>query len=267
MGLAERISSKEFVLNLGLLYDALTELSALSIILQKNDISIPEAHNAILRFVRVFEGRKEKPGIYQKESIQAIEKNVFKGVDLHEGRKCNKIINTAQFYKSLADNIKSRLFTTASTKLLKDPAIIANLQNDYQMLLDDMSILNPSTWKEGDFRDSLFGKKNVRRLAQRLQLPIRDAELGFREYVDNGGQTVPPTLTPLTRAVNAIPVSTAECERGFSAMNNVMTPERLPLEFQGCPIVYLLKSMDLLLSSLSPTSMSKVGWHKGDTRL
>lgn len=46
-GLKQKITSAGFVLNLGLLYDALTELSDLSLELQKRCIKLPEAHYLI----------------------------------------------------------------------------------------------------------------------------------------------------------------------------------------------------------------------------
>lgn len=226
LGLAERISSKEFVLNLGLLFDALTELAQLSTALQKNDIAIPSAHNSILRCIQVFQARKEKPGIYSVEAHEGVEKGCFKNVELHDGRKCNKIIDAAQFYQGLVDNMRTRLFTTVSTKLVKDKKIISERENEYKLLLEDFNILDPKTWKEENI---LYGEDNIRRLATRLQVPVVDALNGFREYLDNGGEEIPTRLQPLITASEAVPVTTAECERGYSCMNNVMTRERSSL--------------------------------------
>lgn len=110
--MAERLSSEEFVQNLGILLDTISELSILSTILQKNDINIPTAHNAILRVVRVFEDRRAKPGIYQTEVIATVQKGSLKGIKLHKGRKCNTVIHSSQFYQCLVDNLKTHRFTT-----------------------------------------------------------------------------------------------------------------------------------------------------------
>ena len=61
-GLAKRLSSHAFVSNLGLMYDALQELSELSLDLQKRECNIIMAHKGICRQIRVFEAISERPG-------------------------------------------------------------------------------------------------------------------------------------------------------------------------------------------------------------
>ena len=60
-GLAKRLSSHSFVTNLGLMYDALQELSELSLELQKRECNIMMSHKAISRQIRVFEARSTQP--------------------------------------------------------------------------------------------------------------------------------------------------------------------------------------------------------------
>ena len=48
-GLAERLSSKEFVSNLAVMFDALQELAELSLEFQKEALTLPYAHRAIGR--------------------------------------------------------------------------------------------------------------------------------------------------------------------------------------------------------------------------
>jgi hypothetical protein len=58
----------EFVLNLGLMCDALQELSELSLQLQKRNINLYSANNKIKRLAQVFEERRISPGQYYKIS-------------------------------------------------------------------------------------------------------------------------------------------------------------------------------------------------------
>jgi len=53
-GLATKISASAFLLNLGLMYDALQELTNLSESLQAETINLPKAHRLIVRQVKVF---------------------------------------------------------------------------------------------------------------------------------------------------------------------------------------------------------------------
>ena len=60
----------------------------------------------------------------------------------------------------------------------------------------------------------------VWRFGQEVEEPsFRDLKGAFRDYRDTRGKTVTPAVLALLNCVNIIPVSTAECERGFSKMN------------------------------------------------
>ena len=63
-GMEKKVSSHAFVNNLGIMYDALQELSELSLELQKRDCTIIMAHKAICRQVRVFEAMSARPGTH-----------------------------------------------------------------------------------------------------------------------------------------------------------------------------------------------------------
>jgi hypothetical protein len=52
-GLCSILTSSKFIRNLGIMYDALTELSELSLSLQNREMALPDADRAIKRTVRV----------------------------------------------------------------------------------------------------------------------------------------------------------------------------------------------------------------------
>uniref|UniRef100_A0A3Q1EYJ4 HAT C-terminal dimerisation domain-containing protein n=1 Tax=Acanthochromis polyacanthus TaxID=80966 RepID=A0A3Q1EYJ4_9TELE len=145
-GLNDVLTSVSFVLNLGVMYDALIELSDLSRLLQKRDMTIVK-------------------------------------------------INTAQFFRSMAENIKY------------------------------IKALQPDTWPEGEL-DIQHGDEEVLRLCDRLKVEMRRSIQGFREYKELRGSQTPEALKPLLKAVHTIAVSTSECERAFSCMNNILTDKR-----------------------------------------
>ena len=55
----------------------------------------------------------------------------------------------------------------------------------------------------------------------------------LQDYVDSQGRRVPDDLQSLLRCCSCIPVSSAECERGFSQMNLVCTSVRNHLLIEG----------------------------------
>lgn len=93
-GVYDVLTSVPFVFNFRVMYDALTELSDLSRMLQKRDTT-PQ--------IRVFESMVSTPGP---------EKSVM-NVALHDNQKIVKI-NVGQFFRSMAQNMKSRTAPTTS---------------------------------------------------------------------------------------------------------------------------------------------------------
>ncbi|KAL1481341.1 hypothetical protein MTO96_034543 [Rhipicephalus appendiculatus] len=175
----------------------------------------------------------------------------FKGVILHRGRKCNRIINPTQFYQSLADNTRARVLTTQSSRVSSSGTVQQNVAS-YKQLIDDIKVLNPSSWP--DDLNVLYGEDEVRRLAKRLRVHENNAVQGLREYIENGGKNVPCLLEPVVTATKCIPVSTADCERGFSAMNNIMTPSRSSLSVERLSKLLFIKTNGPPLQRFRPDS-------------
>ena len=58
-------------------------------------------------------------------------------------------------------------------------------------------------------------------------------KIAFEDFLDNGRKkSVPADLEPLLNCIKVIPCSLAECERCFSAINNILTNSRSRLLVQ-----------------------------------
>lgn len=100
--------------------------------------------------------------------------------------------------------------------------------------------------------------KVVRLLCTKFGVAFRDLKFAFREYRDSRGKAIAPCVRVLLNCVNTIPVSTAECERGFSKMNVVCSslrtrltvPHMSSLIFVSlcCPPVHLWEPLKLVKS-------------------
>ena len=56
---------------------------------------------------------------------------------------------------------------------------------------------------------------------------INATMVAFEDFLENDGKkNVLADLEPLLYCIKVIPCSSAECERGFSAMNNILTNSR-----------------------------------------
>ena len=210
-GMATRMASDNFVLNLGAMYDSLEELASLSKDLQERNLMLPRAHTLVQRQIRVFLSMVDYPGIQNK----------FKGVVVTDSRKSDVQIRYEQFMQSLAANLEKRLMS-------------CNKNNE--ALLSATNALDPLQWP----RDCTltYGQEDIVFLCDLFHLNEFQATIrrGLCAYIDiiketgfTGSKEPPVALSCLANAVNTIAVSSADCERGFSQMNILATPVRSSL--------------------------------------
>lgn len=243
-GLHRKLTSTCFVLDLALMCDALQELSEVSEELQNRDIDLFRANKKLQILANTFVARKDNPGTFYEQAVTSVNNKRFMGIKLYEKTKEDPI-NPVVFYDNLAQSIEKRM-------LSGEDAALAN----------SARIVDTSTWPK-DIKDNTFGEKDVESLAVRLQLNKRDALKAFREYVfDNcesfGGNCenktkYPEKLLPLTTAIKTIPVSSSECERGFSQMNLIITDGRASLLTKTVSSLLFLKLNGPPLTRFDPS--------------
>lgn len=105
------------------------------------------------------------PGPYTEEAMEACSSLAFRGVELHEKSKF-PMINAGQFYRSLAENLKTRFSTTksshVSTKMTDTPKA-----DNLKLFTQRIKQLYAEKWPE-DGMDIQYGDKDVRQLFQIL---------------------------------------------------------------------------------------------------
>lgn len=230
-GLKSKISSKEFLLDLGLMHDSLQELSELSLDLQKQDMTIPQAEKLLKRSIRVLESFKEEPGDKLAEAVNSVAVGCHNNILLIDNQK-SKEINRQQFIQSLVDNIRSR--TLDSTENVAD--------------------FNVFNIPEGT-TNLRYGENQIKRLASRFQLDTDRTIRGMRAYID--GDKDDKNILLLIRALKTIPCSSAECERGFSVMNNIVTDTRSNLILENVSHLMFINVNGPPLSLFNPREYVK----------
>ena len=85
-------------------------------------------------------------------------------------------------------------------------------------LLAAGAVLDPDSWPNDDVKKIFFGDQDVMRLAQLCGVDQASVVNEFRHYKQNV-KKVGPALKQLLHRLQLLPISSAECERGFSAMN------------------------------------------------
>lgn len=206
--LLRKITSCEFVLDLGLMCDALQELSKLNLDLQEINIDLYKAHRRIKDTADLLEERIENPGPYYSMSLQSQKNMKFKGIELHKNEKHSPAISASAFYKSLKEAIGKCL-----------------LEGDDADLPECAKILDSKNWPENPGKHQTFGEAEIRKLAHKFCLNERKAVCGFREYLQEN--KIPDILLPLKRSLSTIAISSSECERCFSEMNSIVTSSML----------------------------------------
>jgi AraC-like DNA-binding protein len=109
-------------------------------------------------------------------------------------------------------------------------------------------ILDPKSWPEN--LAQTFGEKEIRNLAKRLQLNERESIRGFRDYFHQ--KIFPENSVDLKNTFNAVPISSSECEQGFSQMNLILTSTRASLSTTVLALLFV-RVVGTPLRHFSPT--------------
>ena len=117
IGLLKRLSSKQFVLDLALMYDALHELALLSESLQKGTTSLTYADRLINRSIRVIDGIGEHSGTKVLAALTALSEGRLSTVLLGDNPKTVSI-DRQQFLRSLSNNLRHRCLPLHLDQLL-----------------------------------------------------------------------------------------------------------------------------------------------------
>ena len=221
-GLLNKITETNFILDLGLMADALQELSELSEVLQHRNADLNYANRKLLITVGLFEERKTVPGSYSTMAQEAVNNLSFFRVPLHtkEGRSDNQPLNPKIFYEALKTSIETRLLDD------KDVELAATLE-----------VMDIKTWPTK--LPITFGENEMRKLASRFKLNKKQLITGLREYIYS--RELPESLNPVKQSIDSVAISSSECERGFFQLNLIITPLRSSLNIRTVSGLMFLK--------------------------
>lgn len=142
-GLADALASEAFVLNLGLMIDALQELNNISQELQRDDITLSRAYQVMNRTIRALEKMKEEHPLHITESVDGVAEQKYRNVHIisHRiGSRKQVAIERNQFLQSLADNLRSRLYTViASNVSAENTAQSSRNKSEFEELISQVT--------------------------------------------------------------------------------------------------------------------------------
>ena len=240
-GMKKKLENPYFIQNLGLMYDALEELADLSMALQKADITLPVANKLIARQIEIFKARRDTDSEFYTEACQAVESGTFKGVLVQTSPGQEKLINKGQFYQALADSLSTRLLPESEKPLCRAAEV-----------LDVATVTTPVPPE--------FGEAQLRTICTKFDLCFSEAKNAYRDFKESAGTVVTDSLKKVLNLIDTIPVSTAECWRGFSRMNLVCNSlrSRLSVNRMSSLMFIGLSGPPLALGNHYP--LSSLGW-------
>jgi len=236
-GMADKLSSTAFLLNLALMFDALEELSELSESLQADSLTLPKATRFIARQIEVFSARKQEGGEKYKLAVAAVNTGNFAGVCLMQASaKTAKEINKQQFYQALVDFISVRLMPDSDS-----------------VLVQCVQTLLPNTWPSAVCVE--YDETQLKEACHLFLVPhTSQLKNEYRDFKDSRGEEIGPSLRRLLSSVHSLPISTAECERGFSQMNLICTPLRSALTIRHMSSLLFVSIVGPPLMQWNPTT-------------
>lgn len=236
-GMAKKMQSWLFVVELGLMRDLLEVLKSLSLFLQSRSATIMQAKSRLDSVCLTLKAMKTADSI----TLSDVKKQIEETGKLHDmlvlpasQKDIEQFTQVrAQFIQALVDNLTSRF--------------------PDRQLLEAGAILNPQSWPEDELERALYGDKEVLHMSNLCQVDQRQVLEEFRRYKSDA-RDIGKGLSKLMERVQLLPISSADCERGFSCMNINDTPVRNRLSIESLSSLIFLKVNGPEPSAFDPSS-------------
>lgn len=143
------------------------------------------------------------------EACNAVATGAFHDVKLAETVGKQQLILKDQFYQALAEQCQQECNC---------------LRDSDKVLSNAVEALDPALFPVKMSPE--FGETEIKYLCDKFGFGFSDIKFAYRDYKDSKGAIIAPPLLKLKCCVCTMPISTAECQRGFSKMNIICTPLR-----------------------------------------
>ena len=237
-----------FVYNLLVLKEALTIIVTLSTQLQIRNLGVIEAHKNIIACVKKLKTASKSTSSDLSELISS---KKFANIALVKYEKI-KMIDRSSFFIELADRIRTRSISSIYRKGM-DPNALQDCTIEYITLFKFFNLVKKSNWPE-NFGDS-YGDENIAQAAEFFKLDKIKLLAEFSSYKQLG--IVGELFKKFRSKCSAFIVSSADAERGFSLMNEIMSDDRNRLLISNLSNLMFISSIKMPLSEFDPSKYSK----------
>lgn len=235
-GMVKKLRSWSFLAEVILVRDVLIPLRDMSLFLQRRSASILDAKGIVETTINTLTSLKTVDGLSLADFHDQIAADgKFDGIEVTRSNNDEAAFLTmrVQFIQALIDNLSARF--------------------PNRQLLEVGSVLSPSSWPDNEVERVLFGDRELIRIAQLCNVDCSKALDQFRQYKNNV-KVIGTELATLLQRVHIIPVSSSECERGFSCMNLNDTDVRNRLSVQTLSSLIFIKVNGPHPSHFEPTT-------------
>ena len=156
--------------------------------------------------LEVFSAREQDCAEKYKLAVAAVNAGNFVGVCLMQvSAKTAKEINKQQFYQALVNVMSVRLMPDSDN-----------------VLVQCVQTLLANTWSSAVCAE--YGETQLKEACHLFLVPhTSQLKNEYRDFKDSRRKEIGLSLRCLLRSIQSLPMSTAECERGFSRMNLICT--------------------------------------------
>ena len=227
LGLSKMVKTYNFVATVHMMCDILPHLSRLSKVFQRQDINLAHVEPMVRSTIAALEKMIAEPGIQLK--------------------KVNDVIRIDLSTHQISARVNERESFDKNIRLKFLPNIISHIQQRFpdNRIISALSALDPTNMPESDF--IFYGEEEMQTLADHFQLDsdtILSEWIQFRELVCTTYNALSfeklaeevlsspnlsdafPNMAKFIACAMVLPVSTADCERAFSAMSRTKTDLR-----------------------------------------
>jgi hypothetical protein len=222
-GMVNKLQSWSVLAEIVLTKDVLSVLKDFSLYLQSRSASIVDVKSRLDATVRTLAAMKSADNLALSDFNQQVATNgCYCGFVLKRTKNDEAQFTTMrkQFVQAIIDNVNSRF--------------------PDRQLLNAGAVLSPSSWPEEENELALFGDREVLQLASICRIDARQALYDFRQYKCNTNR-IDAALSALLQRITLLPISSSECERGFSCMNINNTAQRNQLSIDSLASLIFIK--------------------------
>ena len=168
-----------------------------------------------------------------------------------------KIIPSKTFFEELANSIKERSFCSVSRKDMSKAEKFSTKQQYFESL-SQYSLHDKKFWPKD--RSLLYGEDGIRQFSEKYGHSTVKMLSEFRIFKET--DIIGDEFKLYVDHVMTYSISSADAERGFSAMNRILTDSRNKLFIENVSSLMLINRIRMPIEEFNPDKYVKV-WMRG----